>query len=86
MKDFFLYCFAAALGILIYKYTTEESYYITYDPEGDYLLWNEEPVFHDGIWIPQTEDFNCVQIDSNAVLLLTDELPNDNFVKILITK
>lgn len=44
--------------------------YITYDEEGDWILWDTKPNKVDGIWMPTNENFNCTSISYEAVSIL----------------
>lgn len=45
--------------------------YITYDKEGDWLLWDTRPHLEGGVWMPTDgEDFNCTSISDEAASIL----------------
>lgn len=58
-----------------------ENYYITWDQEGDYLLWNSEPEFRDGLWMPTEDGFNCTFISEEALSVIADFKEVDQILK-----
>ena len=56
-------------------------YYVTWDAEGDYLIWETKPIFKDGIWMPKDPlNFNCYPISKEVANLIT-ESPWTGFIK-----
>lgn len=47
--------------------------WLTWDAEGDFLLWNRKPVNKDGVWSPEHLFVDCEPISEKAALLLLGE-------------
>lgn len=74
--------YAALTGLSYYLLrNTENCYYITWDQEGDYLLWNSEPEFRDGLWMPTEDGFNCTFISEEALSVIADFKEVDQILK-----
>lgn len=44
--------------------------WLTWDAEGDYLLWDAEPINKDGVWSPASLFANCEPISEGAAAML----------------
>ena len=52
-------------------YRVNNQCYVTYDKEGDWILWDVKPVNLNGLWMPpENSDFNCESISSDAARIL----------------
>jgi hypothetical protein len=70
--------------LVCFLFATAKSVYVTYDPEGDYLIWDSKPELKDGIWMPTKKDFHVESISEKAAAILCKELPSqEQYVKLI---
>lgn len=56
-----------------------DSNFITYDKEGDYLIWDTEPQNLDGVWMPQG-DFNCAPISEEVLMIIFPDFNHADYI------